>query len=239
MTAISSPILDGARRSANRQAAFQAAQRHSRRVRRLRLLVPAAGVLAVILVIGTWWYSTARAPDLAITDVTVTADGIAMDAPVLRGEDDEGRPYTLRAREAYQTLSTNPVFTLRDLDGEMMLDDGEQVLLRAPQARFDSATGQAVFEEGQVELALSSGGQAFLGVTTVNLDEGTIASDNRVAVATGEVTLEAGGMQVFDAGGRLLFTGGVHMIVRPNQGAGSAQQEAGQRAIEQQGTTTQ
>lgn len=237
MTAISSPILDTVRRERGRRAAFRAAQRHSRRVRLLRLLVPAAGVLAVLLVIGTWWHSIARAPDLAVTDVTMTTDGIAMDAPVLRGEDDAGRPYTLRAREAYQTLSTNPVFTLLDLQGDMMLDDGEAVFLRAPQARFDSATGLARFEEGAVELTLSSGGQAFLGVTQVDLDAGTIASDERVAVATGEVTLEAGGMQAFDAGERLLFTGGVYMVVRPDREARGA--AATPQAPEQRGTVTQ
>ena len=200
----------------------------------MRRLVPAAGVLAVFAVVATWWYSTALAPELQITDVTVTADGIAMDAPVLRGEDDAGRPYVLQAVEAYQTLSTNPVFTLLDLTGEMMLDAGEQLVLRAPPARFDSATGMARFEEGQVEITLSSGGQAFLGVTEVDLDAGTISSDERVAVASGEVTLEAGGIQAFDAGERLLFTGGVRMVVRPTRQDGPRQNGSGQ-----QGTVTQ
>lgn len=184
-------------------------------MRALRFLVPAAGALSVVIVLAGWWYSTATIPDLAITDVTLTEEGIAMDAPVLRGEDEEGRPYELRAQEAFQSLSMNPVITMRMLEGELTIDDDERAMIRAPQARFDSETQIMAFEEGGVELRLSSGGEAFLGVSEVDLENGTLSSQEPVRIANDEVTLDAGGMQGFDGGERLLFTDGVRMVFTP------------------------
>lgn len=227
MTAISSPTRERVTAPASRADAFTAARRHSARVRALRLLVPAAGVVSVVVVLAGWWYSTATIPELAITDVTVTDEGIAMDAPVLRGEDDDGRPYELRAAEAFQSLSVNPVITMRQLEGEMTIDDGEQAIIVAPQARFDSETQLMVFEEGGVELRLSSGGQAFLGVSEVDLENGTLRSQEPVRIASDEVTLDAGGVQGFDGGERLLFTDGVRMVFTPAQDDASVEAQDG------------
>jgi len=217
VTAISSPTRDRITAPASRADAFTAARRHSRQVRALRIFVPAAAVVSVVVVLLGWWYSTATVPELDIADVTVTDEGIAMDAPVLRGEDENGRPYELLAAEAFQSLSVDPVIIMRQLEGEIVVDDDEQAFLLAPQARFDSGTQLIVFEEGGVELRLASGGEAYLGVSEVDLENGTLRSQEPVRIANDEVTLDAGGIQGFDGGERLLFTGGVRMVFTPAQ----------------------
>jgi hypothetical protein len=181
VTAISSPTRERVQRppAGPMRSPLRGATR--RECARLRFLVPAAGALSVVIVLAGWWYSTATIPDLAITDVTLTEEGIAMDAPVLRGEDDEGRPYELRAQEAFQSLSVNPVITMRMLEGELTIDDDEQAFIRAPQARFDSETQIMAFEEGGVELRLSSGGEAFLGSARSILKTAHCARRNRCA----------------------------------------------------------
>lgn len=221
MTAISSPIpeptsAEPSHYAVGRPDAYQAAQRHSRRVRVLRWLLPALGVGAVLVVLIGWSLSSLSLPDIAVTDVSITDEGIAMDAPVLRGQDQDGRPYELRAQEAYQTVSTNPVITMRMLEGEMAVDDNERVFITAPQARFVSESGIMTFEEGGVIVTLSSGGQAQLGVSRVDLENGTLHSDDPAAIANDEVTLRSGGVQGFDGGRRLLFTGGVRMVFTPS-----------------------
>ena len=120
-----------------------------------------------------------------------------------------------QALEAFQSLSMNPVITMRMLEGELTIDDDERAMIRAPQARFDSETQIMAFEEGGVELRLSSGGEAFLGVSEVDLENGTLSSQEPVRIANDEVTLDAGGMQGFDGGERLLFTDGVRMVFTP------------------------
>lgn len=205
--------------------AYRAAQRHSRRVRLLRWLLPSVAVAAVLVVIIGWGLSSLSLPDITVTDVSITEEGIAMDAPELRGQDQDGRPYELRAREAFQTVSANPVITMRMLEGEMAVDDNERVFITAPQARFDSETGIMVFEEGGVVVTLSSGGQAQLGVSAVDLENGALRSDEPAAIANDEVTLNSGGVQGFDGGRRLLFTGGVRMVFTP-QSRSAEQDEA-------------
>lgn len=211
--------------SAGRLDAYKAAQRHSRRVRVLRWVFPALGLGAVLVVLVGWALSSLSLPDITVTDVSITEEGIAMDAPTLRGQDQDGRPYVLRAQEAFQSVSANPVITMHMLEGEMMVDDEERVFITAPQARFDSESGIMVFEEGGVIVTLSSGGQAQLGVSSVDLENGALHSDEPAAIANDEVTLNSGGVQGFDGGQRLLFTGGVRMVFTP-QTAQAQQDEA-------------
>ncbi len=217
VTAISLPTLDNVAGNVRQTDSFLTAQRHSRLVRLLRIAVPASAAASVAIVLIGWWLSTARAPDLAITDVSITAEGIAMDAPVLRGEDNDGRPYELRAAQAVQSLSANPVISLQMLEGEIALDNDELARLTAPQARYDRETQTVAFEQGDLTIRITSGAEIRLGVTVVDLEKGTLSSEEAVRIFNNEVQLDAGALYGFDGGERLLFTDGVQMVFTPAQ----------------------
>ncbi|MEM6712401.1 MAG: hypothetical protein AAF590_08975 [Pseudomonadota bacterium] len=222
MTAISSPILDerpgpDTAPLDHRKDAFLRARKHSARVRRLRIAVPALGVLAIALVVVGWGISTLNIPSIGLFDIAITDDGIAMDAPVLRGEDDDGRPYEVRAERAFQTLGDEPVVTMHALEGRLQLDETDWATLRAPFARLDSQTNQLAFEEGDVEITLSSGEEAFLGVATIDLENGTLLSDQPVRVLGRDMSLDAQGVEASEGGARFLFKGDVRMVVTPQQ----------------------
>lgn len=218
MTATSLPTLEAGlpRRDGGRAQAFAAARRHSALVRLLRWLLPGGAVLALLVSFAGWGLSLFALPDLQISDITLTEDGIAMDSPLLRGQDQDGRPYELRAQRAFQTVSANPVITMHELSGQIVLDDeGQSASITAPRARFDSETAIMTFPDGQVRLSLSSGGEALLGVASVDLEAGTLNSNQPVSILNDGVRLDAGGVEGFDGGARLLFTGGVRMVITP------------------------
>ncbi len=181
----------------------------------MRLLVPAIAALSVVVVLGGWWFSTISVPDIRVAGISMSGDGIAMNAPVLRGEDKDGRPYVLRAQEALQSLGENPSVLMQSLEGELALNADDTASIRSPQAHFDGDSNLLFFEQGSVDVRLSSGGQALLGVTQVDLENGTMHTDEPVAITNDEVALTAGGLQGFDGGERLLFTGGVRMVITP------------------------
>src|SRR5690606_232603 len=85
-----------------RAEAFGRAQRHSRRVRRLKVVLP---TIAVLLTGGFVVYSFLVAP--ASTRVETTAPPLAegklvMDSPKLEGFTKDGRPYSVNATRATQ-----------------------------------------------------------------------------------------------------------------------------------------
>ena len=220
MTATSSPTPEAARGiqgqpPGDRSRAFAAARRHSSRVKLLRWLVPLGAVGAVIVALAGWVGSLFQLPDIDVGDVALSDGQIAMSAPVLRGEDQDGRPYELTAREAFQTVSADPVIVLRDLTGTMAISDDDEAVLTAPQARFDSAANRIFFDEGGVAVQLASGARVTLGYAEIDLDAGTLTSDEPVDVVNDEVRLQAQAVRGLDGGKRLLFTGQVRMVITP------------------------
>lgn len=224
MTAISSPTPDFALGKpslapsieGDRATAFAAAQRHSKRVRLLRWLVPAIAVFAVVAASAGWLASVMFGSNVDLGEISLNDGRITMAAPVLRGEDEEGRAYELRARQASQNVSATPVVVLRDLEGQIALDAEETATLVAPQARFDSRASTLVFEEGGVAIDLTSGSSAQLGVTQLDLELGTMQTDQAVTIISESVTLRADAMEGFDRGQRLLFTGNVRLVFTPD-----------------------
>lgn len=180
--------------------------------------MPLSAAAAVVIAITGWIASLFTNVDLNIASVDVSGSRITMAQPILRGEDQDGRPYVLEAREAFQTVSANPIVDLRDLTGTIAISDDDAATVTAPQATFDSETNQIVFENGGVEVTLASGGTALLGVTQIDLEEGTLVTDEPVRVVQEQLELDAAGLDGFDGGTRLVFRGGVRMVLQPQAG---------------------
>src|SRR5688500_12979918 len=90
-----------------RQRAFQAARRHSRLVRRLRVLLPVVGLIVVLAFIAVTRLALPEELDLSVARLSVTRNSIIMENPLLTGFDADERSYSLSADRAVQAL-TNP-----------------------------------------------------------------------------------------------------------------------------------
>lgn len=218
MTATSLPIAEASSRAgagANRAHAFEAAKRHSNLVQRLRWAVPASAAFIILLAIASWGISRVNIGGFSIDGVTLSGGRIAMTTPVLRGLDQDGRPYEITAQRALQSVSANPEVTLRDVEALFGMDEDESATIQAPQARYDTDAATIDFDEGGVEVELSSGVSVWLGVAHLNVDDGTLKSDEPVRVESGELSLRATGLEAFDGGERIVFTGPVQVTLTP------------------------
>ncbi|MCU0790632.1 MAG: hypothetical protein MUE79_06220, partial [Nitratireductor sp.] len=81
---------------------FARAQRHSRRVRFLKLALPVGGALSIILLIVAYAVSQFALPSIDPGEARVMDGKLVMNNPKITGTDSQNRPYSLTAVRAVQ-----------------------------------------------------------------------------------------------------------------------------------------
>ena len=180
-------------------------RRHSRLVRRLRIVLPALIVLILAGLAGSIVYNTFKAVP---TPVSESDEPIRLVNPRFVGRDDKGRAFVLTAASA-----------IRDQK------DYQRVILDRPALVLDEegpdplriTAGQGVYHEGNRKLAVSGGvrlsgargafetAQSLFDTKTGELEgSGPIQGSGPL----GEITAKSYG--VYGKGERMVFKGGVH-----------------------------
>ncbi|QCI65031.1 LPS export ABC transporter periplasmic protein LptC [Phreatobacter stygius] len=170
---------------AAREQAFQAAFRHSRQVRRLRVAVPLAASLIVVVVSFVSWWDPLRMLNLPVSIGALSLSGskVTMEAPRLTGYTNDNRFYRVTAIRAEHDIAHSNVVGLSAIDAEMELEGGGT-------ARVVSSSGVLDTKSGIVELTSA------VSVTTSNGQAGQVTSavvDTRTGTITakGPVNLES------------------------------------------------
>lgn len=196
-----------------RAGLFATAARESRRVRRLRFLLPTLGALLFALVIVAT-IITRISISLSIGDLKITTDGLAMDAPHLSGSDGKGRTYTVSAASAVQDLTDTRIIRLKGIEASVIQTDGSQARLLADTGVYDSAAQRLVLKEN-IRLANSDGSDGALSRAEIDLNTGSLTSDSPVAFSSRLGKINADTMGVEKKAGTVTFSGGVRMTVDP------------------------
>lgn len=98
---------------------------HDRLVRFLARALPmAVGVIAALMVITPLGPGSEVSFLLDRNKVAMIDERLAVTNAMYRGEDDEGRPFSLTAGEAVQRSSAEGVVRMRDLQAQILLRDG-------------------------------------------------------------------------------------------------------------------
>lgn len=197
-----------------RQRQFDIAARQSRRVRFLRVALPASGIALFIslVLIGI---ITRIEISIRVGDVTITADGLSMAAPHLSGSDGSGRTYDVTAGGAMQDIANPKIIRLSDIDARVTQANGEQAVFHAASGIFDVG-GQTLVLDKSITIRSSNGTSADLARAEIDLKTGAVLSDAPVAFSSTLGAIKADGMAVDKGKGSVTFEGGVKMVVDPD-----------------------
>jgi lipopolysaccharide export system protein LptC len=194
---------------------FAAAARHSRMVRMLRVAVPAAVALAmaVILLIAVFNpFRTGEWPKLPVDmgNLVVSGTKITMETPHLAGFSTDQRPYELWAKAAIQDLTDPDHVELQTLRAKVMMEDKSTVTMDARTGFFDSKQ-QMLDLRKDIFLQSSTGYEAKLSQAYVDINKGTVTSDEHVDVKLLNGTLTADRLRIINSGEVVRFEGNVVM----------------------------
>jgi lipopolysaccharide export system protein LptC len=197
------------------EARFAAAARHSRMVRVLRVAVPAAVLLAlasIVLIqvfVNPFQTALAKLP-VDMSNLVVSGTKITMETPHLAGFSTDQRPYEVWAKSAIQDLTDPDHVELRTLRAKVMMEDKSTVTMDARTGFFDSKQ-QMLDLRKDIFLQSSTGYEAKLSQAYVDINKGTVTSDEHVDVKLLNGTLTADRLRIINSGEIVRFEGNVVM----------------------------
>jgi lipopolysaccharide export system protein LptC len=200
---------------AGMEVRFAAAARHSRMVRLLRVAVPAAVLLAMasivlVSVINPFRILAPNNVPVDMSNLVVSGTKITMETPHLAGFSTDQRPYELWAKAAIQDLADPDHVELRTLRAKVMMEDKSTVTMDARTGFFDSKQ-QMLDLRKDIFLQSSTGYEAKLSQAYVDINKGTVTSDEHVDVKLLNGTLTADRLRIINSGEIVRFEGNVVM----------------------------
>ncbi len=99
--------------------------RHDRRIILLKRVLPIVTIiLAALLAIAPFTHQSEVSFVLDKKKVDMSAERLKVVEALYRGEDSQGRPFSLRAGSAVQKSSREPIVQLNDLEARLQMDNG-------------------------------------------------------------------------------------------------------------------
>lgn len=200
---------------AGMEVRFAAAARHSRMVRVLRVAVPATVLLAMAGIVAVSVFNPFRISGLTrlpvdISNLVVSGTKITMETPHLAGFSTDQRPYEVWAKAAIQDLTNPDNVELQTLRAKVMMEDKSTVTMDARTGFFDSKQ-QMLELRKDIFLQSSTGYEAKLSQAFIDINKGTVTSDEHVDVKLLNGTLTADRLKILNSGEIVRFEGNVVM----------------------------
>ena len=210
------------------EARFANAARHSRMVRVLRIAVPAAVVLAMAAIVAISVFNPFRMllPKLPvdISNMVVSGTKITMELPHMAGFSSDRRPYELTAKTAVQDLTDPDHVELNIIRAKVQMEDRSTVTMDARTGHYDSKQ-QTLDLRKDIFLQSSTGYEAKLSQALLDINKGTVTSDEHVDVKLLNGTLVADRLRILNSGEVVRFEGNVVMNLIMDQPDAAAQGE--------------
>ncbi len=208
-TAPPRPRLASAGTTTGRAKAFEAAIRHSRRVRTLRWLFPVMALAA-----GSLYFLPSQIiidtgnGEASVKSVQITSGDLKMINPRMKGETKSQGKYDFRADSGMQSLDNSDIITLVKIEGELLSANGEKTFLTAPGGIYDSKKEEMNFNQG-ADLARSSGLKAKFRSAMAYFSKNLVVSQEPVEIRMDKSTIFSDAAQIFTQEARAIFTNNV------------------------------
>jgi lipopolysaccharide export system protein LptC len=197
------------------EEAFRTAQRHSRLVRTLRIVLPTLAAAGILL----FWASVHFIPsDLAglvsKAGIDVKSNSVVMDAPHISGFEGTRRAYEVKAARAVQSLDDPKVLTFEKINAHIGLEDAGTATVDAGTGIYNGNSNTLELKDG-ISIQTTSGYAATIREAAVDLAKGSLQSAMPVEIHGKEGSLRANSIEVTERGKFVAFRGGVSVTFMP------------------------
>jgi lipopolysaccharide export system protein LptC len=201
---------------AGMEARFAVAARHSRMVRILRIAVPAAVILSLAAIVLVSVFNPFRMllPKLPVdmSNLVISGTKITMESPHMAGYSQDQRPYEVWANTATQDVTDPDHVELHTLRGKVLMQDQSTVTLEAVKGLMDTKQ-QLLDLHKDIYVQTTAGYEAWLSQAFVDMNKGTVTSDEHVDVKWADGKISADTMKVTGGGEVVRFDGHVVMNI--------------------------
>jgi lipopolysaccharide export system protein LptC len=194
---------------------FRKAMRHSRRVRLMRLAIPASILVAIAFGLLAAQFNPLRmltALPVDFSGLVVSGTKITMQQPRLAGFTSDSRPYELTAHAAAQDVANPDTIELQGIRGKTQMADKAVFEMTADGGVYDSKAEMLTLRQNIV-FKSSGGFEVYLSEALVDVHGSNVVSGKPVEVRMQQGTINANRMEVVDSGNEIRFGGGVTMLM--------------------------
>lgn len=197
-----------------RQRAFVAARRHSRWVKRLRVLLPVAGTLVVMVFVAATRLALPGDLDLSVAQLSVTRNSIIMANPHLTGFDADRRQYSVSAERAVQALTNPDKVDLEKIKAVVTVTGQGTTEVAADFGSYDNAQS-ALRLHGAIAVESSQGYGLRMNDAAIDFKAGTMSSPNPVTIRYQDSETSGDSIDVSGGGQVIVLRGGVRTTLMP------------------------
>lgn len=196
--------------------AFAVAQRHSRRVRLLKGVLP---VLALVMA-GAFAVFTIRAapPGVSIesASASVSKGELVMANPRLAGFTKDNLPYSMVARRAIQAIKNEDIVRLEEIDARVPLSRTSWATIDTDRGVYDRVNNTLEITT-PVNVTTTEGTSMKLEAAFLDIGKGLLTTDRPVDILLDGSRIEAQSMTASDKGSRILFENRVKVTIDPQK----------------------
>lgn len=171
----------------------------------MRLLPAGVGVVAALMILAPFSPRGDISFLLDRTRVAITGERLRVDNAMYRGQDDQGRPFSLTAGSAVQRLARVPHVELKDLIGRIMLADGPAKI--AARTGLYDISKETVEVSGPLAFEAADGYRLMASNVSVDLRRRTVVGSGGISGAIPAGTFSANRV-VADLGARTVALDG-------------------------------
>ena len=197
-----------------RAAAFGKAQRHSRRVRALKFVLPAtAAVIALAFPIYSYLMTP---PAVAVqADQTAFSDGkLVMSAPKLAGYTKDNLPYAMNAARAIQDVANEGVIELEGIDAKLPVSAENTANIIAQRGIYDNSKNTLTIDSA-IKLTTTDGMVAHFQSANLDIKAGRMTTTDPVDITLNGAKIAADTLSVTDHGKVMVFERRVRVEITP------------------------
>jgi len=216
------------RRTERGAEAFAAAERHSRRVRVLKVVLPALAVLVASLFLGYSLFSSISGGAFNFDSASIEGGNLVMHNPTLNGFTGDNRPYSMTAALARQIVGsdTGPI-ELEAIRATVPINAEDRATVSAGSGIFDRENDSLKLS-GAVTVQTSTGIRARLQSANVDISSGNLLTDEPVLIEMDGMRVSANTFRAMDRGRKLVFDDHVRVEIDPARVRRTQQREGGE-----------
>lgn len=198
---------------------YDRARRGSRRVGRLKFILPAIAVIAI----GGFLAAYALMPrglGISMSGINISTKSLTIDKPRFSGFNGTARSYDISAARAIQDLANPKIVRLEEIGGSFGVDAGSATL-SAKAGVYDSTAQLLTLKDG-IAVKTSNGIAVSLEEAVVDFDKKTLTSQKPVVITSAVAKVHANGVRIDQGGRKINFENGVSVTYTPANGDGIA-----------------
>jgi lipopolysaccharide export system protein LptC len=191
---------------------YSVAVAHSRRVKRLKVILPLAALAISLVFIAVSIVRTYLPENLTVGGVKIENGKIVMEKPAVSGRNSDGISYTMLAERALQDIKQPDLITLQTIKASVPVSKDLLASVTAIEALYNR-TGDSLVMTEPFRIDLSSGIQAKFESASLDVKAGRMETQRPVSIATKSASILAQSMKMTDKGRTILFNGKVKVSI--------------------------